>query len=598
MKEGQQFGPFVIEKPLGSGAMGTVYRARYTKTGARVALKVVAPGLTDNEGSLARFEREAAILKQLNHPNIVRFYGAGKSHGTPFYAMEYVEGESLDHSMHRRGRLTWEELVALGQQLCGALQHAHQHGIIHRDLKPSNLMVLPDGTVKLTDFGIAKDMDVTALTSANCTVGTASYMSPEQCRGERDLTPKSDLYSLGVLLYELLTGRKPFQAETPMEMFMQHINGKFERPSRLVLDTPVWLDTLICQLLEKKPEHRPRDAEMVSQSLGMVAEKVQAQQSAGVDAARARAVDRPRGAPPADETDKEIARTLRQVAGGGKKGKKRRKPLYRKVWFQAALFGVLLVVAGGALYYGLTQKPSPDALYQRAEKLMKNPDDWEKANDPHGGPLADYFRYYGDRTDAQAQQMRAWSDQIDMADREQKLPRLLNARKGGGLLAIKPLPGPETTALDAAAAEDDGDLARARVLWQDVQQKKAEDRAWALIAEKRLQDLKQAEDLSARIDYLLKEGQEMQAQTETERLAADGLKCERDNGRDKARECWLEMKKKYEGDAGHHAILLLAGKRARDLARKPDKPEGGEREKGGAAGKEKPPPDAAAGGRP
>jgi serine/threonine-protein kinase len=602
MKEGQKFGPFVIEKLLGSGAMGAVYCARYTKTGGRVALKLIAPGLADNEGSLARFEREASILKQLNHPNIVRFYGAGKdkAHNTPFYAMEYVEGESLDRSMSRRGRLTWEELVTLGQQLCSALQHAHEHGIIHRDLKPSNLMVLPDGTVKLTDFGIAKDMDVTALTAANCTVGTASYMSPEQCRGERDLTPKSDLYSLGVLLYELLTGRKPFQAETPMEMFMQHINGTFERPSRIVLDTPLWLDTLICQLLEKKPEHRPRDAAMVAESLGLVAEKVQGQQSAGVEAARARAVDRPRGAAPTDETDREIARTLRQVSAGGKKGKKRRKPLYRKVWFQAALLGVLLVLAGGALYYGLTQKPSPDSLYQRAETLMKskNPDDWDRANDPHGGPLTEYFHYYGDRTDAQAQQMRAWSDQIDVAEREQKLPRLLKGHKEQAAFSIKPLPGPEETALKAAVAEDDSDLARARTLWQDVAQRKTEDRGWALIAEKRLKAIKEAEDLSARIDYLLKAGQEMQAQTDTERLAADGLKAERDNPPGKAREAWLEMKKKYEGDAEHRALFLLAGKRAQELAKKPEKPEAGEKEKGGSAGKEKTPADTAAGGRP
>ena len=122
-------------------------------------------------------------------------------------------------------------------------------------------MILPDGTLKLTDFGIAKDLDVTALTSANCTVGTASYMSPEQCRGERDITHKSDLYSLGVVFYELITGRKPFEAENAMDMFMQHVQGTFERPSRLVLDLPVWMDTLICQLLEKKPEQRPFDAD-------------------------------------------------------------------------------------------------------------------------------------------------------------------------------------------------------------------------------------------------------------------------------------------------------------------------------------------------
>src|SRR5437016_10089189 len=108
-------------------------------------------------------------------------------------------------------------------------------------------MMLPDGTLKLTDFGIAKDLDVTALTSANCTVGTASYMSPEQCKGERNLSHKSDLYSLGIVLYELLTGRKPFEAESAMNMFLLHVQGKFERPSRVVMDIPPWLDTLVCQ---------------------------------------------------------------------------------------------------------------------------------------------------------------------------------------------------------------------------------------------------------------------------------------------------------------------------------------------------------------
>src|SRR5262249_28040741 len=190
---------------------------------------------------------------------------------------------------------------------CAALQHAHEQGIIHRDLKPSNLMVLPDGTIKLTDFGIAKDLDVTQLTAQNCTVGTAAYMSPEQCKGERNLTNKSDLYSMGVLFYELVTGEKPFKAETPMDMFLLHVNGKVERPSRKVLDIPVWLDTLICQLLEKKTEQRPFDANMVREALERVAEKVAAQRSAGVDAAKGRGVDRPLAETPTDETDREAA---------------------------------------------------------------------------------------------------------------------------------------------------------------------------------------------------------------------------------------------------------------------------------------------------
>src|SRR6516165_1267623 len=222
---GQSIGPFAIEKEVGNGAMGTVYLARHEK-GVRVAIKVMAPGLSSKVAS-ERFKRESDILKQLKHPNIVRLIASGRYRNSPFYAMEYIEGESLDQVMARRGRITWEEVVAIGQQLCAGLQHAHERGIVHRDLKPSNLMVLEDGTIKLTDFGIAKDLDVTQLTAANCTVGTAAYMSPEQCRGDPNITAKSDLYSLGIMFYELLTGKKPFTAESAMLMFELHVNGTF-----------------------------------------------------------------------------------------------------------------------------------------------------------------------------------------------------------------------------------------------------------------------------------------------------------------------------------------------------------------------------------
>src|SRR4051812_46337091 len=172
MLVGKDLGPFRIDSELGSGAMGYVYRATRRDTGQMVAIKVIAYGLLGNETAVKRFEREADILKQLKHPHIVRFIGTGSYKRTPFFIMEYVEGESLDRVLARRGAFGWDEVVVLGRQLCAALQHAHQKGVIHRDLKPSNLMILKDDTLKLTDFGIAKASDVTALTAANCTVGT------------------------------------------------------------------------------------------------------------------------------------------------------------------------------------------------------------------------------------------------------------------------------------------------------------------------------------------------------------------------------------------------------------------------------------------
>lgn len=364
---GQKIGPFLVEKELGSGAMGTVYRATFTKEDGRmrrVAIKVIAPGLGDNERIQARFKREADILQQLKHPNIVRLLASGRFQGRPFYAMEYVEGYALDHHLATKGRLHWEKVIELGKQICASLQHAHDHGIIHRDLKPSNLMMDPKGVIKLTDFGIAKDSDMSGLTSANSTVGTAAYMSPEQCRGERDLTPKSDLYALGIVFYELLTGRKPFAAENAMDMFIQHVSGTFERPARLVMDIPPWLDTLVCQLMEKKPEHRPADARMVSQALDDVKQRVESHKSLGVELAGKVAR---KGA----GIDKQVAEEI--VAGKRiKKKKEKAKSELRKQLFSAAGISALLIGVAAALVFAL-KGPSAPTMYnsalQRVEKF-------------------------------------------------------------------------------------------------------------------------------------------------------------------------------------------------------------------------------------
>jgi serine/threonine-protein kinase len=462
---GQQVGPFLVDKELGSGAMGTVYRATYTKTGQRMALKMMLPGLGTSDHNMERFEREANILKQLNHPNIVRLFGVGKFQKTRYYAMEYVDGEPLDRVMARRGRMSWEEIVDLGQQLCAALQHAHEKGIVHRDLKPSNLMITSDGTLKLTDFGIAKDLDVTALTATNCTVGTASYMSPEQCKGDV-ITPKSDLYSLGIVFYELVTGRKPFIAENAMEMFLLHVNGEFERPSRLVLDLPVWFDNLICQLLEKKPEHRPLDAAKVAEALGTIQEKVEALQSAGVDAVSARRADRPAGKRQVDGADKDAARTL-MAARGKKVRKKKDVPVLQQKWLQGVMLGVLLIVTIAAIVWVLQPK-SPERLYKEAEKLMtsRNPDDWTKG---YEGPVAEYKKRYAGRKDPETDQINQWAEQYEVYD----CGRLLNIMltRGEKVKTAGPQNDAEKDVYEAAKAEWTGDLAKAGGLWEKAKTK-------------------------------------------------------------------------------------------------------------------------------
>jgi serine/threonine-protein kinase len=464
MLVGQKLGPFLIEKELGAGAMGAVYRGKYIETGQVVAVKIMAPGLGSSGNNAAeRFQRESKILKQLKHPNIVAHFGAGRHQGTFYYAMEYIQGESLDRVMARRDRMTWEEVVALGQQLCSALQHAHEKGIIHRDLKPSNLMILQDGTLKLTDFGIAKDIDLTALTKANNTIGTASYMSPEQCRGEKDISYKSDLYSLGVVFYELITGRKPFVAENAMDLFLMHVNGTFERPSRLVLDLPVWMDNLICQLLEKKPEHRPHDAAMVAQVLGSIQDKVEAQQSAGVDAVKARRIESPRGKRNPDKEDREAARTL---LGRPRGKRKKKKGLHQMVWVQAVGLALLLAGVIGVLVIAV-RPPSADSLYRQAEKLMAsdNPDKHTRARE---GPIAEYLSRYGELDTPQTNQVRRWADDYDVARYEKLLARHVRHEKKKVGLAVEARTEAERLAFKAALAEQEGNADEAVKLWKQV----------------------------------------------------------------------------------------------------------------------------------
>lgn len=487
MLEGKRFGPFRIERLLGSGAMGSVYLAIYEKNKKKVAIKVMAPGLVDSPSALKRFERETQILTQLDHPNIVKMIGTGKKNDYRYYFMEYLRGESLDHVMARRGRMTWEEVLDIGQQLCSALDHAHKKGVIHRDLKPSNLIVTPDGTLKLTDFGIAKDVDVTQITEANCTVGTAAYMSPEQCRGERDITYKSDLYSLGIVLYELICGRKPFNADNAMAMFILHVEGKFERPSRIVLDLPVWLDNLICQLLEKKPDQRPLDAGIVADSLEKIREKVQTMQSAGVSVARARHIDRVRNKQLIlDEADRRAARLLT----GRKERKKVSDPFYRSLWFvMPACLAVLL--GTGWLFYLLTRPPTPTQLFARAEKLMKssNPEDWEKARD---GPIATYRQYYRNLPGEMTDQMELWGGAMARYEREELLRRFLRKSDHLRPAMLKDASDATKAAFAVGELENDGNLIQANEAWRKIADQFGPESAepvWGEVAEEHLKML-------------------------------------------------------------------------------------------------------------
>jgi serine/threonine-protein kinase len=249
-------GPYVINRQIGKGGMGSVYRASDPASGQVVAIKALSMHLAEAEGFRERFEAEIESLKTLRHEGIVRLYGFGEQDGVLFYSMELIEGNSLEDELKAGRRFDWREVTEIAIQLCSALKHAHDHGIIHRDIKPANILFADERRVKLADFGIARLFgSASSLTSAGGVLGTADYMSPEQADG-RPVTARCDQYSLGGVMYALLAGRPPFRAKTLPEMLQLQRFALPEPVSRYAPDTPKQLEGVIAQLLSKEPADR------------------------------------------------------------------------------------------------------------------------------------------------------------------------------------------------------------------------------------------------------------------------------------------------------------------------------------------------------
>jgi serine/threonine protein kinase len=253
----QTYGRFRIESEAAHGGMATVYAARDLLTGNRVALKV----LRETDGrSNDRFRQEAALLAELRHPGIVRFIEHGVAHSEEYLAMEWLEGETLEQRL-RGGVLGVLDTLGLGERVLDALAVAHERGVIHRDLKPANLF-LPGGSlaeVKLIDFGIAR-RGARRLTSTGSTLGTPMYMSPEQARGERTLDARSDVFSLGSVLVQCLTGHSPFEADTPIAVMARICVEPFDLQA-LLPQMPAPLVDLLARMLARRRELRPARAE-------------------------------------------------------------------------------------------------------------------------------------------------------------------------------------------------------------------------------------------------------------------------------------------------------------------------------------------------
>jgi serine/threonine protein kinase len=277
-------GRYELGDRLGSGGMSTVYRATDRVLERTVAAKILAEHLSDDEKFVARFRREALSVAKLIHPNIVQVYDTGVDSGRHYIVMEYVEGKSVAQLLQTRGRLGAEPGVEIGVQACAGLEYAHRQGIIHRDVKPGNLMVIggplerarggnsvadpPTGemTVKLTDFGIARATEQTRLTQVGSVVGTAAYLAPEQARGE-EATPAADVYALGVVLYQLLAGRLPWEGSTLAELAIRRENEKPLPPSSYDPDVPETLSAAVLRSLEADVKDRYGSARELSRAL-------------------------------------------------------------------------------------------------------------------------------------------------------------------------------------------------------------------------------------------------------------------------------------------------------------------------------------------
>src|SRR5437868_2867957 len=269
---GTKLGPYEIQAPLGAGGMGEVYRATDTKLGRDVALKVLPREMAHDPERLGRFRREAKVLAQLDHPNIVTIHSVEECDGIHFLTMQLVEGVTLDRLIPQGG-LPFEQILEIASTLGDALAAAHERGIVHRDLKPANVMVSNEGRVKVLDFGLAKDVrapnpgDAT-MTSASHThlgvvMGTPAYMSPEQTSG-RPLDHRTDIFSMGVLLHEMATGRRPFEGTSSAELVSAILRDTPPSVTDLRPDLPRDLARIVRRCLEKDPRHRLQTARDVS----------------------------------------------------------------------------------------------------------------------------------------------------------------------------------------------------------------------------------------------------------------------------------------------------------------------------------------------
>ena len=302
MADFEKLGPYLVKEKLGQGGMGAVYRAEHVKSGEKAAVKVIASHVADQERFRRRFSAEIETLKKLEHPNIVGMTGYGEEQGHLFFAMQLIEGPSLQQHIKKNQRLYWDDVIGFGIDICSALKHAHDLGIVHRDLKPANLLMGADNKLMVTDFGIARLWGSDNMTAEGAMLGTADYMAPEQA-GSGPITQRTDLYALGNVMYACLVGRPPF-AGKQLTKVITSLQTEDPPPLDMILpDLPEELVLLIHHLLAKSPSDRPPTALSVGNRLRAMRAGLNRSQATQIDDS-AKTVD---GSTAAERDDSDIS---------------------------------------------------------------------------------------------------------------------------------------------------------------------------------------------------------------------------------------------------------------------------------------------------
>jgi serine/threonine-protein kinase len=347
-------GRYKIVRKLGAGGMADVYLAEDQELGRRVAIKILNDRHANDDQFIERFRREAKNAAALNHPNIVSIYDRGEAEDTYYIAMEYLDGRTLKELVVGRGPAPVNVAVEYARQILSALRFAHRHGIVHRDIKPHNVLVDREGRVKVTDFGIAR-AGTSQMTEAGSIVGTAQYLSPEQARGT-EVDQRSDLYSLGIVLYELLTGQTPFDGDTPVEIAMKHLSAIPRPPSQIRRDVPRELDMVVLRALAKDPADRYQSADEMEADLERVL------RGAPVAAATSDSATQIMRVPPSDAlADTAATMIAPRGAAAAYPGTVVEEEIYederdrpRWPWIVAALFVIAAAIAGIIVWHQLS----------------------------------------------------------------------------------------------------------------------------------------------------------------------------------------------------------------------------------------------------